>query len=296
MAFTHAPYVGNTRPFSISLKPIEPSLWIAPDHLLLPELTLKRDLLAHRRAIVVRERADTRAAQDEMLGLLVDHLTKRHPTLYSLAGSTMTIAGAETADLADPTEPPVVRAARLVQDDLVLMRRDRDSWRLVAACLCFPSNWSLAEKFDLPMDAIHAAVPGYAGQMSDRVNRIFDYLPQDQVVERFNWSIHEDDRLHHPPSGAAHRWWQESGKSPLDSAFVRVERQTLRRLPVSQDIIFTIRIYIDPVAAFRGHPDGKALARGLSEQLAGLNADQLAYKNLLAGRDRLLAALSELAG
>ena len=38
-------------------------------------------------------------------------------------------------------------------------------------------------------------------------------------------------------------------------AFIRVERQTLRKLPVTGDILFTIRIHLDPMAALR-EPSG----------------------------------------
>lgn len=296
MPLLHTPYDGRAQPFSIGLRPIAADCWICPDALLLPELALKQQLLDQRRYIVLRERPDTRAAQAELLALLSGHVTQAHGKTYHRNGSTLAVGAAgSTVDMADPSEPPIVTAARLVQDDLVLMRKCADGWRLVAACLCFPSNWSLAEKFDQPMEAIHQAVPGFARQMATRINRIFDHLQHDQIVERFNWSIHDDDQLHHPGSKPGRRPWQGLGDSIIENAFVRVERQTLRRLPVSQDIVFTIKIHVDPVFAFRDHPDGKALALALRDQLASLNPEQLTYKNMLAERDVLIDGLMALA-
>ncbi|MET0607103.1 MAG: DUF3445 domain-containing protein, partial [Beijerinckiaceae bacterium] len=183
---------------------------------------------------------------------------------------------------------------RLVQDDLCLMRNCIDGWRLVAASLCFPSSWSLQEKFDRPMDAIHEAVPGFSGQMATRIARIFDHLKPGAPVWRLNWSIYDDGALHHPETKSVRRWAGEDG-SLGEQAFVRVERQTLAKLPISGDILFTIRVYTDPVTAFAMHPRGRDLAKGLRSQLLALDQAQLKYKNLLADRDRLAESLARFA-
>ena len=83
----------------------------------------------------------------------------------------------------------------------------------------------------------------------------------------------------------------DSSDAIVPSAFIRVERQTLRRLPNSGDILFTIRIYVDPLAALARHPEGRSLARSLRDQLVALDEPQAAYKALLAHRGRIVAAL-----
>jgi hypothetical protein len=128
-------------------------------------------------------------------------------------------------------------------------------------------------------------VPGFAGDMESRVARIFDNLRSGAPVERFNWSIYDNDALHHPlPSTTA-----------SDAAFIRVERQTLLKIPRSGDILFTIRVLIDPIAAFRAHPDGTSLARALRAQLLAMTPAQLAYKGMTENRDRLATELANLA-
>jgi hypothetical protein len=207
----------------------------------------------------------------------------------------MVIGGTRRVDLGAST-PALWRAAQLVQDDLVLMRASPRGWRLVAASLCFPSAWSLTEKFRLPMDEIHAHVPHFPGRMGERVARIFDNLKVDQPVWRLNWSIYDDADLHHPESKQGPRAWAGAEGRFGETAFIRVERQTLRRLPASGDILFTIRIYVDPVGLFRTHPRGADLARGLRSQLLGLDDSQLRYKGLIADRDRIAAELDRIAG
>jgi dimethylamine monooxygenase subunit A len=278
--FRHRPYDGRATPFTIGLKAIDPARWIEPDERRTRDLAEKRQLIAGARDVVVFAEAGTQHAQGELLAMLRGHLAAHHP-------------GLDTA--ASPDREPIVTASLLVQDDLVLMRHGPEGWRIAAASLCFPSTWSLAEKTGMPMEAIHAAVPGFAGQMAERVNRIFDRLPDDQIVERLNWSVYSDDRLHHPESKSGPRTWTGLPGGFQAGAFVRVERQTLRRLPVSRDIVFTIRVYVDPVAAFRTHPDGRELAASMARILAGLDPDQLAYKNMVTARDEMLAGLDAIA-
>ena len=69
----------------------------------------------------------------------------------------------------------------------------------------------------------------------------------------------------------------------------------MRRLPRSGDILFTVRVHVDPVAAFARAPRGRELAQALHDQLAALNPEQLAYKGIVEARERLLDALAALA-
>ena len=293
--FAYTPYDGSRQPFSIGVAPLDLDDWIRPDALLANELAQKEALIAAQRDAVWREEAGTRAAQAEVRDALVEFLAARYAAIYRREGGALRILPAGRSIILDGDAPPLLTASRFVQDDLCLMRRGVDGWRLVAASLCAPSTWSLAEKIGLPMAEIHAPVPGFAGRMGDVIARIFDALQPGQIVERFNWSIYGDDTLNHPLSRAAPHEHFPAGEAVLAKAHIRVERQTLRRMPASGDILFTIRIYPEPIAMFAGDPRGPALAAGLRKQLLGLSAQQLAYKGLVAARERLEAALAEIA-
>ena len=79
------------------------------------------------------------------------------------------------------------------------MRKNAQGWTLVAASLCFPSCWTLAERFGRPIAAIHEPVPGFGPgtRNATLVDRIFDHLQAGQQVQRSNWSVQEDGELHH---------------------------------------------------------------------------------------------------
>ena len=293
-AFAHAPYAGAHKPFSIGLAALDLAHWVEPDDRLARDLAEKDALLSAHRERVFRAEPESEAGQAEVLALLADHLPARFPALWRRAGEALEVVPAgRTVPLAGDPEAPLVRAARLVQEDLVLMRHGPTGWRLAAAVLCFPSSWSLAEKFGQDLDGIHAAVPGYPERLGRMMARIFDNLKPELPAWRLNWSIYPDGDLHHPEAKQRPRDWFGSTSDLLAATFVRVERQTLRRLPETDDILFTIRTPVDPLAQFAAHPEGGRLAAGLRTQLLGLDPAQLAYKGLTAHRDHLAAALAE---
>lgn len=276
----HRPYDGSARPFTISMRPLDPARWFEPDEHSARDLAEKAALLRDDRDAVFRAVTGSEHAQAESLALLVEYLAKQYPRETSAA----TFAG----------EPPLMQAARLVQDDLCILQHLDGAWHLTAAALCFPSSWSLAEKIGQPMSIIHEDVPDFAGQMASRVKRIFDNLKPDMPVERFNWSIYGDARLRHPETSVAPEERFPLGAELLQRAHIRVERQTLRKLPTTGAILFTIRIYVDPFSAFRQHSEGQVLAAALRAQLLALTPEQLDYKGLTDHRDALAAALQDI--
>lgn len=285
----HTPYAGPTRPFTIGLSALDPAHWIEPDAHLPRYLGEKRQLIDTRLDDVFRATDDSLPAQRECLAAVATHLGTRHPQTHQRDGTRLHVAG-HTIDLADETLPPLLRAGLLIQDDLVIMIKREAGWSIAAAHLSFPSSWSLAEKFDRPMEAVHEHVPGFeAGtRNATMINRIFDNLLPGQPAERFNWSINWRQKLFHPETG-------RNDQASPEEAVVRVERQTLTKLPETGAIVFTIRIYLEPVILFENHPEGARLATSLAEQLDALDTLQTAYKGLDVQKPRLVARLRQLA-
>lgn len=289
----HTPYDGTHKLFTIGVKPLDPADWIAVDDNLLAYLD-EKDRLAERapEAIFAME-PGTEDAQAEVLNLLADHLSERYPHIYQRLGPQIDIVPAFRRVRMDQPYPPLLIAGGLVQEDLVLMRRGEDGWRLAAAHLCFPSSWRLGEKFGKALQEIHAPVPDFGRDTRNAniIERMFDNLRPEQPVWRWNWSLHADDTLHHPQS--AGQW--KFGDERIDDLFFRLERQTLRKLPVSGDILFTIRIYLDPLSTMEKLPHAPDIARALMAQLQGFSERQLDYKGLSLERERLIARLAAIA-
>ena len=285
------------------------------------QLAEKRRLYAEIPDKVFVEEPDTRAAQQEVLELIETHLAERREKLppprtppRKGEGDSETVTtpsplrggvrgGGVPSNAGDVWDiaPPLVAASLLVQEDLILMRRGDDGWRLAAGSLCFPSSWTLTEKFGRPLHEIHAPVPcfGAGTRNHELIARMFDRLHQ--PVLRWNWSIQAGGALYHPLSNAGREERAATRPSRFGdadvnaAAFIRVERQTLRKLPGSGDVLFTIRIYLDPLGWLSRHPDRAPIAQNFARQLMALDTAQLDYKGLAADRDRLVAALEAIA-
>ena len=290
--FRHRPYDGSTRPFTVGLKSIGEDVWLEPDRFLDAHLAEKERLFAQDLAAVFRAEPDTQEAQREVLDLVAENLKRFHGQTHTFEPGAATITGSGRRVVFGSKHPALLTASRLVQEDLVVMRKGPDGYRLVAASVCFPSSWRLSEKIGRSMSGIHEGVPDFNGaRMGQVVQRLFENLTTEQLVCRFNWSIYPDGNLHHPmPEGIPFAVTAET----LARLFLRVERQTLRRLARSGDIIFTIRIHHDPLAKLAEQDDRKRIASDLRDQLIELNEDHLDYKGMIEARDEIAAVLERI--
>jgi hypothetical protein len=288
----YAPYAEGEAGFRIGLKPLDPHDWIEPDEQAAEQFANKAHLLAERPGDVVAALPGSTPAQQELLMLLSQYLLRQYPSLYSRDGDIIRVgpAGADV-DIADKSLSAIDRAGRLVQEDLCLMQIRDGGHVLTAASLCAPSVWSLAEKIGKPLFGIHEHVPGFAEQMAARVERIFTHLKADAPVWRTNWSIMTEPTLFLP--GHKHDRSEERlvglvAQTAGDKLFLRTERQTLRRLPVTGAIVFTIKTHIDPLRMISERAD---LMRGLRNAVAGMPEGMAAYKAMAPIRQALLGWL-----
>lgn len=290
----HTPYDGSSKLFTVGLQRLDLHDWIETDGDLRRYLDEKDRLANSAPEAIFAAEPGSEASQAEVLHLLADHLPARYPDIYQRLGPHIEIVPAFRPVRLDDPYPPLRIAEGLVQEDLLLMRKGPQGWYLGAGHLCFPSVWRLREKFMQPMQAIHAPVPGFSDGTRNNalIERMFDNLRPEMPVIRWNWSLHADDALHLPHGPAE---WRFGGENHIEHLWFRVERQTLRKLPLSGDILFTVRIYIDPLAALEAHPDAAGIAANLAAQLAELTPEQLAYKGIAGERERLIARLREIA-
>jgi len=279
------PYDGSAPPFAIGLARLDPDTWLDIDSDLQAYLEEKQRLTRQRYEDIFVAELNTEEAQREVHGLVRAHLENRFKSSDT--------AGMRLSTPDGGTLPMLHQAALHLQEDLVLMRKGETGWRLAAASVCFPSSWNLREKFGRPMHEIHGPVPGFekGTRNAALIERMFDNLRLDMPVVRWNWSLYGDAELFHQ-----HAHETGEGRFGLGTVarnvYLRLERQTLRKLPESGDIIFTIRTYIDPLEALENHPEGARLASAISDQVKALNPAERAYKGLATEQDRLLARLA----
>lgn len=143
-------------------------------------------------------------------------------------------------------------AARSAWEDMCLLdqRKDDEPYRLIGAAVAFPSEWAPADKLGLPLAALHAPIHGYEEQLARGVDHFMAKLKPGRIFGRCNWFVAPTCALHwRADRPASDAFAGITAANAGERLFVRCERQTLRRLPHTGAILFTIGIYVAPLAS-----------------------------------------------
>ena len=163
---------------------------------------------------------------------------------------------------------PEAAAAHHEDMCLLTLRPDEDQCRLVGAAVAWPSDWTPADKLGLPLRALHASIQGYEEQLASGVDHFMAKLKPGAIYGRCNWFIATtgDKRwVAEPPERAFGHVTPENAGETL---FVRSERQTLRRLPETGAILFTIGIYVSPLGEL-SQDNQQRLAHAIASLIEG---------------------------
>ena len=213
------PFLNGVPAVEPGLRPIPIDTWLTPDTEAEPWLRDKCLIMKMMRSNVSGGALDGPAAE-ELLAMIVE-------------------ATGEVPRQSMPTA--LEEAASLVSDDLCLLEAKRPGdWRLTAGVLCAPTYWTLPERLGLDLGALHSPVPGGDPGLAARVGRIFTGLREGGVLGRLNWTVQASEKRYTPDRPSV------QGKSVSD-LHLRVERQTIRKLPQTGAVVFTIRICVDPL-------------------------------------------------
>lgn len=277
----------------MGIRALDPAEWIEVDERFADQLAERRRLLDNRQDEVLAALPESGPGQQELLSLLLDHLPELFPEHHRRRdGRIENLVTGESFTIAAWQGAPLELAGRLVQEDLCLMQRGEAGYRLVAAVLCFPAHWRLADKLGRPLNVIHGPVPGFAERLAATADRFFANIQTERPVWRVNWSLVDQPTLFLPPEHRGHPK-PISAEQAGAQLWLRVERQTLRRLPRSGDVVFGIHTYVDPLEDAICTPEA---ARALAARIREMPDDMARYKSILPIREPLLAWLDARAG
>ena len=235
MSLPHHPWEEGAD-FTIGLKPIAPGQWLEGGEA--NPAARKDPLFAEARELVWAETPGSRAGQQEVLEL-IEQAIGPDPK-----------PGGPRRDL-----PPLYAAARRVPDDLCLMQKVDGQWRLTALSLSAGSFFKAGEVAGRNLAELHGPVNGFGERFLTRVQRIFEGLRPDLILERRNWTVLNSPELHTPDSAPIRARVGEIAPAEAGQTLrLRVERQTLRRLPRTGGALFTIRVWVGPLATVAEDP------------------------------------------
>ncbi|KAK3306061.1 uncharacterized protein B0T15DRAFT_567796 [Chaetomium strumarium] len=196
----------------------------------------------------------------ELLQDLADYLPARYPSLYRRTpdgGVLHNLWSGERFDVAQHplAEDPMQMCARLVQDDLAIMVERADGqYYLLAGAILLPGFWRLEDKFGMALSGIHTSghVPQFRETLERGMANFFRRVKPEEMVARHNYFLQVDDNLAWSESigsedDAMVGWSTAEKDRAIEHHYFRSERQTLRRLPRSGGVVFTIRTYFLPI-------------------------------------------------
>jgi hypothetical protein len=242
---------------TVAFKPSD-QLVEVDDHYL-PEIELKRKLLEADHRYYYRSAGDTEPAQWDVVALVLNDLARFLPEQFRFerngdecywlnrkTGENIIFTWGKAESL--PYEP-LDWVGRQVQEDLMILGSD-GSASLVAGQLCFANGYALDDRYGKSFLMIHDPAPKMVGPTIQTAQKLMERLPVNRPVWRASWNFKVSDDLDQS-TRHSERYMKElsniapelNDKNIGSRIFIRIERQTFTRLPVSNCILFGIHTY-----------------------------------------------------
>lgn len=245
----------------------------------------------------------------ELMQITADHMLMRYPLLFTLKedkggwekGGKIVYneLTQEELDMSLPLkEHPLLYVSKMAKEDFYVVMKNPDDGLhyLVAAAVPFPGgSFGIDNKLGKHLDIIHEEVPYYKEKLKKSMERWFERLTPNDPVERASWYVSWDHKLkvngvYQLPKVVPDLKVEMESIDPKDFN-VRVERQTLRKLPKSGAIIFTNHPIFYSIEEMKDEPLVPSL---LKKILYEGPQDILKYKNFEFFRDHIVGYLDEL--
>ncbi len=173
-------------------------------------------------------------------------------------------------------------------EDFAVLDGDRGTLPWLAVCL--PSHWAPRDKVGRRLADVHGPVADNA-RLTKASDSFVQLATGPNRWERFVWNVTAQPRLHaHPQRVDPHAW----SITPVADAWWRTEHQSF--IPVSLGLggprlaVFAIGVEVQRLAAAVAQPERAA---ALHDAVATMSPAVLAYRDLDAVREPLLAWLAE---
>ncbi|PSR82458.1 hypothetical protein BD289DRAFT_437376 [Coniella lustricola] len=294
-AFRHGPIYHTT----MGLRTAQSDDWIQLDNHYPRYHADKARRLVERGSKCCHTAPEAWPAAVELLEELTAYLPARYPTLFRRTAVGLdNIWSGESFNIVERPlkEDPIVMCGRLVQDDLALMiERPDGQYHFLSGAILLPGFWRLEDKIGMPLSEIHTSgnVPQYKEKLELGMSSFFKRLKCEDLYVRNNYFIQVDDDLAWSWSIGSeddenHSWDTAVENRAIEHHMFRSERQSLRRLPKTGAVVFTIRTYFHPVMEIASED---YVAGRLASAVRSWGDDVARYKGAPKYKDVLLEYL-----
>lgn len=212
----------------------------------------------------------TEAVHELYTYLTTTYLPQRFPTAFHLSDDKSTLRN-DILDTSISTTPPAdgTEAIRVlgqtVEEDLFLLRETPEGHESTAFMCCFPSGFDPSTKLGKLLKEIHKPVPSYE-KIGPSMERFFAKLQVGKPVKRTNWSVQTHSDLFNCASNHINEeddYTPDESNIDMSTTFLRIELQTLTRLPKTQAILFSFKTYMYSMKELKEEGSGPEVAAAI---------------------------------
>ncbi|KIX92903.1 uncharacterized protein Z520_11379 [Fonsecaea multimorphosa CBS 102226] len=243
---------------TMSLTKLEPDWWLELENTYVTRIAQRKKLYAEHGEAVLQWLPGSELACKELMEMALQFLCARYPQYFSLGSDKKTFENKILGTKQDVSaKHPLLVLLDNVPEDFAIMLRNPETgyYHFRAGMICSALGWNVGTKIGMQLHQIHAPIPDYKEKMQFSMDRFFTKMPSPKPIQRGSWGLEVDQPLYMPP-GDPHEKYRDFQSPDLDLSRIhlRVDWQTLRRLPLSGGIVFNFKALFTPVSEFRSEP------------------------------------------
>ncbi|TFK42756.1 hypothetical protein BDQ12DRAFT_676759 [Crucibulum laeve] len=243
---------------TMSLSPMEPDWWIELESTYRERIEQRQRLYKEHGKTVIDSLPGSEAACQELLEMVVRFLCVRYPNQFELDSKTRIFQNHILGTISDLTcVEPLEFLLNHVPEDFLITEQDMKTglYYLRAGVSCSAVGWSMSTKIGKPLAEIHGPVPYYKEKLKASMDRYFTKMTCDKPIQRGSWGLEIGQPLFlqtDDPDFAARS--KQAPDLEVEDIYLRVDWQTLRRLPQSRAIVFNFKALFTPLVQLQNEP------------------------------------------
>ncbi|KAI1172069.1 alpha-1,2-mannosyltransferase [Nemania sp. FL0916] len=278
---------------TMSLTRLEPDWWIELESTYKTRIAQRKELYAKHGSDVLQWLPGSELACKELMEMAIQFLCARYPQYFALSEDNLWLENKILGVRVNVREKhPLLILLDHVPEDFAITLRDPDTGYYVfrAGIICSALGWNVATKIGLKLHEIHQPIPDY-NKIQFSLDRFFSKMPTNKPIQRGSWGLEVDEPLYMPP-GDPHEAYRSIQDPHLrrSQMHLRVDWQTLRRLPLSGGIVFNFKALFTPIEEFRTEPYVPSL---ILQVLRHGKENMMKYKNTWHTEHVVVPALEE---
>lgn len=234
---------------------METDWWLEVESSYVITIKKRQDLFKKYGSMVLDYLPGSELVCKELMEMCLQFYCARYPSLFQLSSDNLIFHNRilNTTTEIKRFHPLHVLLNNVPEDFGIVLRSEEDGqYYFRAGVICSSLGWNVGTKIGMRLDEIHEPIPDYKEKMSFSMDRFFSKLSTTTPIQRGSWGLEVGTPLFMPP-GDPHEILreQQDPKLEIGDCYLRVDWQTLRRLPLSAGVVFNFTALFTRVEEMR---------------------------------------------